>query len=373
MFCRKCGKKLDEGARFCSGCGCSVSAVPFKVIHSGMKAGIIIAVGAVILCFCLFVFTRVRSGDEANIRGTDGLEASGTVEGESGGSKTGGAAGSMEPQEELAGCESYTIGETSSVSQWILENWGVDSFGQCDFIELFVWWNEEMQLVVKRPGINLDYAVFLLDDDGSNVGILGKYEFVEQVSGIYCGTNGEGLDFYRMYIDALGIDWGICALNEMREIECVFRNHCFYNASYGENGKQESIKCGILTTDEEMLLEVIRSGQIPSQFFENVYATSQYKYDPVTDRIEVVHIGIYEEGVDQDMRDNSSIEGECSFRYLELADRVSLESVICRLTAHMAAGSSTGEIEVSTEERTAWINYNRDTSGNLISFEIEHD
>lgn len=380
MFCRKCGKKLDESARFCSECGCSVSDVPFKAARSGRKAGIIIAVGAVVLCFCLFVFTRIKGGDEANIIGTDGIEASGAVEGESSGSKTGGAAGSVKPQEGLADCESYTIGETSSVSQWILENWGVDSLGQCDFIEIFAWQMEEMHLVVKKPGINLDYAVFSLDDDGSDVGILGRYEFVELVSGIYCGTDDKGIDFYRMYMNTRGTDWGIFALNEMGKIEAIFKDTCFYNVLYGGNGRQERIEGGRMTADGRAMLMGIYSGLVPSSSafpLENIDGVLSYKYDSVTNRIETVHIGLYEEDVNQDMRNKSSIEGECSFRYLELADRVSLEGVLCHLTRHdrIPCDSSTGEGEdvVHEEEHTAWINYNRDAFGNLISFEIGFD
>lgn len=330
-----------------------------KVLHVGIKAGIIIVVGAVVLCFCLFVFTSMKGGDEAGASRTDGLKANGAIEGGS--------------------CDSYTIGETSAVSQWVLENWGVDGIGQCDFIE-FMDWNYEMQLVVKRPGINLDYAVFLLDDGDSDVGILGKYVYSQQVSGIYCGTDGEGLDFYRMYIVTLGIDWGVCAINENSKIESIFFRGFFYNVSYGENGKQEGIKSGRLTTDEKMLLEGICVGQMSSQFyflFDNVYGTSKYKYDPVTNRIEEVHVELYKEGVDQNMRDNPSImKAECTFRYLELADRVSLEGVICRIPLQIEEAYSTGEgivHNVYTGERTAWINYNRDASGNLISFEIGHD
>lgn len=363
MFCRNCGKKLEEDARFCSGCGCSVSdavvSMQPKVLHVGIKAGIIIVVGAVVLCFCLFVFTSMKGGDEAGASRTDGLKANGAIEGGS--------------------CDSYTIGETSAVSQWVLENWGVDGIGQCDFIE-FMDWNYEMQLVVKRPGINLDYAVFLLDDGDSDVGILGKYVYSQQVSGIYCGTDGEGLDFYRMYIVTLGIDWGVCAINENSKIESIFFRGFFYNVSYGENGKQEGIKSGRLTTDEKMLLEGICVGQMSSQFyflFDNVYGTFKYKYDPVTNRIEEVHVELYKEGVDQNMRDNPSIiKAECTFRYLELADRVSLEGVICRIPLQIEEAYSTGEgivHNVYTGERTAWINYNRDASGNLISFEIGHD
>lgn len=34
MFCRNCGKKLDEGARFCNGCGCSVSDAAAPIVPS---------------------------------------------------------------------------------------------------------------------------------------------------------------------------------------------------------------------------------------------------------------------------------------------------------------------------------------------------
>lgn len=88
MFCSNCGNKLEEGARFCSACSCSVpdmtAHMPSKAAQRGRKTGIIIAVGmAIALCCGLYVIAKMRSGDESDDREANGL-VSDMAEGEDG-------------------------------------------------------------------------------------------------------------------------------------------------------------------------------------------------------------------------------------------------------------------------------------------------
>lgn len=129
--------------------------------------------GGNIFAFFMFLFIRTRNDDEVN------------------GSKAGGGtAESGEGQEKSAGCDSFTIYETSAVTQWISKNWG-EGLSQCDFTELA----QRGTLMVRQPGTDADYAMFVIEEK------LLKYEFYRQIHGTYLGAGGEGVNVYLIDAD----------------------------------------------------------------------------------------------------------------------------------------------------------------------------
>lgn len=239
----------------------------------------------------------------------------------------------------------------------------MDSIAKCDMIEFFTV-NAGMKLMVKKPGTNIDCAIFLCEYE-----VLGRYGFYRQVNGIYCGTNSVGLAIYRLdeADDMSGSSrTDYCAINEMGKIEHVIEfdesfssgiilNHC--DISYGENGKQESVECGLFSIDElETFYRNLNEGDFAqySFLFEDVYMTFEYKYDTATERIEKAQV---HSGLDEN---DEKVEGEYSFQYSDSKDDSFLEHATCWFMD--------GE-----GEHTAQIYYNRDNAGNLMSIEVRYD
>lgn len=364
MFCRNCGNTLEEGVKFCSQCGCSImdaaAPMPSKSTHGGRKAGIVIAVAvgmaAIFLYFFMFLFIRTRNDNEVN------------------GSKAGGdTAESGEGQEKSAGCDSFTIYETSAVSQWISENWGVEGLSQCDFTELA----QRGTLMVRQPGTNADYAMFVIEEN------LLKYEFYRQISGTYLGAGGKGLNVYQMDVDEdVNSLFAINGTGKLEHVIVVDREpqevqsqeprpeivSYFFNISYGGNGKQESVKYGNLSASEQKFVyQCLQKGEFAFAFEGiGLQIIVEYEYDTATNQIEKAYFdGCFVDDGGKSYSESGAVVGEAVinkreyiFHYIELDDRLSLDGVTIRV--------SNGE-----EEFTGRIHYIRDVSGKLISTEVE--
>lgn len=365
MFCRNCGNTLEEGVKFCSSCGCSIkdaaAPMPPKSTHGGRKAGIVIAVAvgmaAIFLRFFMFLFIRMRNDDEVN-----GLKVGGDM------------AESGERQEKSAGCDSFTIYETSAVLQWISENWGVEGLSQCDFTELA---GRGIILMVRQPGTNADYAMFGIDEN------LFKYEFYRQISGTYLGAGGEGLNVYLMDADEdVNLLFAINETGKLEHVIVVGRESqevqpqesgpelvsYFFNISYGGNGKQESVKYGNLSASEQKFVyQCLQKGEF-SFAFEGIGLKTivEYEYDTATNQIEKACFdGCFVDDSDKSYSESGAVVGETVinkreyiFHYIELEDRLSLDGVTIRF--------SNGDEEIPIR-----IHYIRDVSGKLISTEVE--
>lgn len=369
MFCRNCGNTLEEGAKFCSQCGCNImdaaAPMPSKSTHGGRKVGIVIAVAvgmaAIFLLFFMFLFIRTRNDDEVN------------------GSKAGGGtAESGEGQEKSAGCDSFTIYETSAVTQWISKNWGVEGLSQCDFTELA----QRGTLMVRQPGTNADYAMFVIEEK------LLKYEFYRQIHGTYLGAGGEGVNVYLIDADedvnSLFAN-SLFAINETGKLEHVIvvgrepqevqtqepepeLESYFFNISYGGNGKQESVKYGELSASEQKFVyQCLQKGEFSFAFDGTGLQTIvEYEYDTATNQIEKAYFdGCFVDDSGKSYSESGAVVGEAViyrrehiFHYIELDDRLSLDGVTIRF--------SNGEEEIPIR-----IHYIRDVSGKLISTEVE--